>query len=198
MPASLFWGLAIFCFVSSITPGPNNLMLMTSGVNFGVRRTIPHALGVSLGFPLMVVVVGLGLAGVFARFPGLLIAMKWVGAAYLVYLAFKLARAAPIGPGSAEGRPMTFFQAAGFQWINPKAWVMALTAVTTYALPDDYTRTVVLVAAMFGIVCLPTVSCWVLFGTGLRHALRRPVVLRVFNLAMGALLIASLYPALTE
>ena len=198
MPTSLFWGLAIFCFVSSITPGPNNLMLMTSGVNFGVRRTVPHALGVSLGFPLMVAVVGLGLAGIFARFPGLLVAMKWLGAAYLVYLAVKLARAAPIAPGSSEGRPMTFVQAAAFQWINPKAWVMALTAVTTYALPDDYTRTVVLIALTFGIVCLPTVSCWVLFGTGLRHALRKPVVLRVFNLAMGALLIASLYPALTE
>ena len=198
MQASLFWGLTIFCFVSSITPGPNNLMLMTSGVNFGVRRTVPHALGVSLGFPLMVAVVGLGLAGVFVRFPGLLVAMKWLGAAYLVYLAIKLARAAPIAPGAAGGRPMTFLQAAAFQWINPKAWVMALTAVTTYALPSDYTRTVVLVAATFGAVCLPTVSCWVLFGTGLRQALRNPVVLRSFNLVMGALLIASLYPALTE
>ena len=198
MPTSLLWGLAIFCFVSSITPGPNNIMLMTSGVNFGVRRTIPHALGVSLGFPLMVAVVGLGLAGIFARFPVLLVAMKWLGAAYLVYLAVKLARATPIASGSAGGRPMTFFQAAAFQWINPKAWIMALTAVATYALPDHYTRTVVLVAATFGIVCLPTVSCWVLFGTGLRRMLQNPVMLRVFNLAMGALLIASLYPALTE
>ena len=198
MPTSLLWGLAIFCFVSSITPGPNNIMLMTSGVNFGVRRTIPHALGVSLGFPLMVAVVGLGLAGIFSRFPVLLVAMKWLGAAYLVYLAVKLARATPIASGSAGGRPMTFFQAAAFQWINPKAWIMALTAVATYALPDHYTRTVVLVAATFGIVCLPTVSRWVLFGTGLRRMLQNPVMLRVFNLAMGALLIASLYPALTE
>ncbi len=198
MPASLLWGLAIFCFVSSITPGPNNLMLMTSGVNFGVRRTVPHALGVASGFTLMVAIVGLGLAGIFTRVPVLLVGMKWIGAAYMVYLAIKLACAAPIKPGSATGRPMTFLQAAAFQWINPKAWVMALTAVATYTLPDDYTRTVVLVAAMFGIVNLPSISCWVLFGTGLRHALQNPIVLRVFNLAMGALLIASLYPALTE
>ncbi len=198
LPASLFWALVVFCFVSSITPGPNNLMLMTSGVNFGVRRTLPHALGVSLGFTLMVALVGLGLAGLFARLPVLLTAMKWLGAAYMVWLAVKLARAAPVKAGAAVGRPLTFLQAAAFQWINPKAWIMGLTACATYTSPDDYTRTVLLVAAMFGFVGLPAISCWVLFGTGLRRALQRPLVLRLFNLSMGALLIASLYPVFTE
>ncbi len=198
MSASLLWGLAAFCFASSITPGPNNLMLMTSGVNFGVRRTMPHMMGVALGFAVMVALVGIGLAGVFTRFPGLLVGLKWVGAAYMVYLAAKLARAAPVKPGAAGGRPMSFAQAGAFQWVNPKAWVMALTAVATYTDPADYARTVGVVALVFGAVNLPCIAAWVVFGTALRHALQRPAVLRAFNLAMGALLIASLYPALTE
>ena len=198
MTASLLWALVIFCFVSSITPGPNNLMLMTSGVNFGVRRTLPHMFGIAFGFTLMVVLVGLGLAGLFARVPSLLVAMKWVGAAYMVYLAAKLAMAAPLKPGGTVGDPMTFLQAAAFQWINPKAWIMALTGVATYTDPGDYTRTVLVVALVFGIVNLPCIACWALFGTALRHALQRPGVLRAFNWTMGALLIASLYPVFTE
>lgn len=198
MTASLLWALVIFCFVSSITPGPNNLMLMTSGLNFGVRRTLPHMFGIALGFTLMVLLVGLGLAGLFARVPALLVAMKWVGAAYMVYLAVKLATAAPLKAGGAVGRPMTFLQAAAFQWINPKAWIMALTGVATYTDPLDYTRTVLLVALVFGVVNLPCIGCWALFGTALRHALQRPAVLRAFNWTMGALLIASLYPVFTE
>ncbi|WP_342634183.1 LysE family translocator [Lichenibacterium ramalinae] len=158
MTGALLWALVIFCFVSSITPGPNNLMLMTSGVNFGVRRTLPHMFGIALGFTLMVVLVGLGLAGIFARFPVLLVAMKWVGAAYMVYLAVKLATAAPLKPTGASGDPMTFLQAAAFQWVNPKAWIMALTGVATYTDPGDYTRTVLLVALVFGIVNLPCIT----------------------------------------
>jgi threonine/homoserine/homoserine lactone efflux protein len=198
MPASLFWALAVFCFVTSVTPGPNNMMLLASGVNFGFRRTLPHALGVALGFTLMVAVVGLGLAGIFTRLPILLVAMKWIGAAYMVWLAVKLARAAPLKDSNAPGRPMTFLQAAAFQWINPKAWVMALTAVATYTLPDNYVATVLMVALVFGAVNLPSVSSWVLFGTALRRALRNPRILRLFNWSMAALLVASLYPALRE
>ena len=198
MSAALLWGLVVFCFVSSITPGPNNLMQMTSGVNFGVRRTLPHMLGVALGFCVMVALVGLGLAGLFTRFPALLVGMKWVGAAYMVWLALKLARAAPIRADEAKGRPMTFLQAVAFQWINPKAWIMALTAVSTYTDPANYTRTVLVVALAFGLMTLPCVGTWVAFGTTLRHALQRPAVLRSFNWIMGALLIASLYPVFTE
>ncbi len=198
MPGTLLWALVIFCFVSSITPGPNNLMLMTSGVNFGVRRTVPHMFGIAFGFTLMVVLVGLGLAGIFTRFPALLVGMKWVGAAYMVFLAVKLATASPLAPGRAIGDPMTFLQAAAFQWVNPKAWIMALTGVATYTDPADYTRTVLLVSLVFGVVNLPCIACWALFGTALRHALQRPAVLRAFNWTMGALLIASLYPVFTE
>lgn len=198
MPADLFWALALFAFASSITPGPNNMMLLSSGLNFGFRRTIPHALGVALGFTLMIALVGLGLAGIFARFPVLLLGMKWVGAAYMVFLAAKLARAAPVKQGSAPGQPMTFLQAAAFQWVNPKAWIMALTAIATYTLPQSYVASVALVALVFGAVNLPSVSSWVVFGTAMRQVLSDPAKRRIFNWSMAALLIASLYPALRE
>lgn len=198
MPLDLFWPLSLFAFVSSVTPGPSNMMLLSSGLNFGVRRTIPHALGVALGFTLMVAVVGLGLAGLFTRFPVLLVAMKGVGAAYMVFLACKLARAAPLHEKAAAGRPLTFLQAAAFQWVNPKAWIMALTAIATYTMPERYVVTVLIVSLVFGAVNLPTVSSWVVFGSALRRTLGDPGRLRAFNWTMAALLIASLYPALRE
>ena len=198
MPASLLWALIVFAFVTSVTPGPNNMMLLASGVNFGFRRTIPHALGVAIGFTLMVAVVGLGLAGVFKAAPVLLVALKWLGVAYMLFLAAKLTRAAPLHEGEAAGRPMTFLQAAAFQWVNPKAWIMALTAAATYTVPDAYVVSVLVVAAVFGGVNLPSVSTWVLFGTALRRVLTNRVALRAFNWTMAVLLVASLYPALRD
>lgn len=198
MPTHLLWALAAFAFVTSVTPGPNNMMLLASGVNFGFRRTVPHALGVAIGFTLMVVMVGLGLAGLFARFSVLLPAMKAAGAAYMVVLAYKLTRAVPVEEGRTAGRPMTFLQAAAFQWVNPKAWIMALTAVATYTVADNYEATVLIVAGVFGAVNLPSVASWVMFGTALRRTLNDPKRLRAFNFVMAALLIASLYPALRD
>ena len=198
MTTALLWALCVFCFVASVTPGPNNLMLMTSGVNFGPRRTVPHLLGVCVGFTLMVALVGLGLAGLFARLPVLLVALKWIGAAYMLWLAWKIARAAPVRSGAGGGRPMTFLGAAAFQWVNPKAWIIGVTAVATYTVPDDFVRTVLLVATVFGVVTLFATGSWVLFGSVLRRVLQRPAVLRLFNWTMAALLVASLYPALTD
>ncbi len=198
MPAALLWALVAFAFVMSITPGPNNVMLMASGVNFGVRRTLPHALGVTLGFALMVGLVGLGLAGLFTRLPALLVWMKWLGAAYMIFLAWKLARAKPARDGAVGGKPLTFLQAAAFQWINPKAWIIALTAAATYTLPERYAETVLIVALVIGVITLPSVWCWVLFGSVLRRALDSPKVLNAFNWTMSALLIASIVPTLWE
>ncbi len=195
---ALLPALALFSFVSSITPGPNNLMLMTSGLNFGFGRTLPHMLGVALGFTLMVALVGLGLSEIFARAPVLLVGLKWVGAAYLVWLAVKIARSGPLETGVAGARPITFLQAAAFQWVNPKAWIMAVTACATYTLPESLTLSVFIIAAVFGATTLPCVSVWVGFGSGLRRALSDPGKLRLFNYTMAALLIASLYPLFTE
>ena len=193
MDTTLLAGLAAFAFVSSITPGPNNLMLMASGANFGVRRTVPHALGVALGFTFMVALVGLGLAGVFERYPAAHAVLEAASVAYLLYLAWRIATAAAPGEADPSGRPFSFLQAAAFQWVNPKAWTMALTAVTVYTASRDWAG-IALVAIVFGAINLPTVSTWVLLGQGLRRFLTNPARLRAFNVSMALLLVASLYP----
>ncbi len=195
MTLEIFTALATFAFVSSITPGPNNLMLMASGANFGFRRTIPHMLGIGLGFTVMVVVVGTGLVQVFDSYPISYSIMKIGSVLYLVYLAFKIANAAPIKKGESTGTPMTFFQAAGFQWVNPKAWAMALTAVTVYA-PDTSVWAIVVAALVFGAINLPSVSTWTLLGQQMARVLTNPTRMRIFNRTMATLLIASLYPVL--
>ena len=154
MTLDILLALAAFAFVSSITPGPNNLMLMASGANFGFLRTVPHMLGVGLGFVFMVLVVGAGLAQVFNAYPVSYTALKVISILYLTYLAWKIATAAPIKRGDAVGTPMTFLQAAAFQWVNPKAWAMALTAISAYT-PDTTVAGIALVAVVFGAINLP-------------------------------------------
>ena len=196
----LFTALAAFAFVSSITPGPNNLMLMTSGTNFGFVRTIPHMLGVSIGFTLMIVLVGAGLAKVFEIYPIAHTILKYASCAYLVWLAWKIATSAPPGAKAVEGKsePMTFIQAALFQWVNPKAWTMALTAVSAYTLPADPIVSLLVVAAVFGAINLPSVGSWTLLGMQLRRFLNDPFRLRVFNVTMAVILVASLYPVVFD
>ena len=195
MTLELITAFAGYCFVSSITPGPNNLMLMASGANFGFFRTIPHMLGVGLGFVLMVVLVGIGLAQIFDLYPITHTILKIGSVGYLLYLAWKIANAAPVNAKDSSSTPMTFLQAAAFQWVNPKAWTMAVTAVTVYA-PDTNLATLLLVAAIFGAVNLPAVSSWTLLGQQMARILTNPTRLRLFNWSMAALLIASLYPVL--
>lgn len=195
MTLELLTALASFCFVSSITPGPNNLMLMASGANFGFLRTLPHMLGVALGFVLMVFLVGIGLAQLFDIFPIANTILKIGSVIYLLYLAWKIANAAPIDAKSSGGTPMTFLQAAAFQWVNPKAWSMAVTAVTVYT-PDTALTNIILVSVIFGIVNLPSVGVWVVMGQQMARFLTNPMRLRIFNWTMATLLIASLYPVL--
>jgi len=194
MTREQFLALAAFAFVTSITPGPNNLMLMASGANFGVRRTVPHMLGVAFGFVFMAVLVGAGLAQAFAAAPPLYAALKAASIAYLLYLAWKIATAPPPGEGARAGRPMTFLAAAGFQWVNPKAWTMALTAVSVYA-PSRTMAGIVAVAVVFGIINLPSVGIWAALGQGMRRVLA-PARMRAFNVLMAVLLVLSLYPVL--
>lgn len=191
----LLLALAAFSLVSSITPGPNNLMLMASGANFGFRRSIPHMLGIAIGFSVMVLLVGLGLAQLFVRFPVAHTILKLVSVLYLLWLAWKIATAAAPRAGAGRGRPFTFWQAAAFQWVNPKAWAMALTAVTVYA-PGQGAWAMAMVACVFGIINLPSVSVWTVLGQQLRRLLTSPARLRAFNGTMAVALIASLYPVL--
>lgn len=195
MTYNLFIGLIGFAFAMSITPGPNNLMLMASGANFGLRRTVPHMLGVSVGFGVMAMLIGLGLIGLFDAVPGSYLVLKLVSVVYMLWLAWKIAHAAAPEAGAGSGVPMTFLQAAAFQWVNPKAWAMALSAITIYA-PDRGVQAIVLVAAIFSVVNLPSVSTWALAGQQMRRILTNPARLRLFNYTMALLLLASLYPVL--
>lgn len=195
MTYEILTALAAFAFVTSITPGPNNLMLMASGANFGFRRTIPHMLGIGIGFVIMVVLVGAGLVQVFDAYPTSYTALKVVSVAYLLYLAWKIACAAPPHDAAEAGTPMTFLQAALFQWVNPKAWAMALTAVSVYA-PSQSLAAIALVAVVFGAINLPSVGSWTILGQQMRRFLNNTARLRAFNVLMAVLLLASLYPVL--
>lgn len=195
MTYDIFLALVAFAFVSSITPGPNNLMLMASGANFGFRRTIPHMLGIGLGFTFMVLLVGAGLVQVFDAYPISYLILKAASVVYLLYLAWKIAHAAPAQRHAGASHPMSFFQAAAFQWVNPKAWAMALTATTAYA-PGQTVNAILLVALIFGLINLPSVSTWTVLGQQMARILTNPRRLTVFNWTMAALLVASLYPVL--
>jgi len=198
MELTLITAFIAFAFVSSITPGPNNLMLMASGTNYGFSRSLPHLMGVSLGFTLMICLVGVGLIEIFDAYPLSYTMLKVFSVAYLVYLAWKIATAksATGSTGKASGKPLTFLQAAAFQWVNPKAWAMALTAISVYAVTEDQFLGVLVIALMFCAVNLPSCGCWVVLGTQLRRLLTNPVRLRVFNITCAVLLLASHYPIL--
>lgn len=187
-----------FAVVNAITPGPNNMMLMTSGVNFGFRRTMPHLAGVNLGFMLMLLLVGLGMGQIFAQFPVLYTGMKVLGALYLLWLAWKIARSGPIADGAEVGKPMTFLQAAAFQWVNPKAWAMVVGAVAAFTEPSSYTGSLIIITALYLLGGTPSSFVWVAFGTAMRRLLRNPVQVIWFNRAMALLLVLSLWPILSD
>lgn len=195
MTSAILAALLGFAFVTTVTPGPNNLMLMASGANFGFRRTVPHMLGIAGGVSLMALLVGLGLMALFEALPLLGGILKVVSVLYLLWLAYKIATAALIEVREAKAQPMTLIQAAAFQWINPKAWVMCLSAITIYA-PDRTLLSVAIVAGAFALVSLPAISVWAWLGTVIRRWLSSPRRLQVFNLTMAALLVASMYPLL--
>ena len=195
MTLDSFLALAAFALVSSITPGPNNLMLMASGANFGFRRTVPHMLGIGLGFGIMIVLIGLGLVRIFDAFPVTHLILTGVGVAYLLWLAWKIAHAASPDAARAGARPFTFLQAALFQWVNPKAWQMGLTAITLYA-PDRSVAAILWVGLVFVVINIPSVSTWTVMGQQMGRILSSPARLRAFNWSMAALLGASLIPVL--
>lgn len=196
----LLAALAAFALVSSITPGPNNLMLMASGINFGVSRTIPHMLGVAIGFTLMIVLVGLGMMEFIEAVPGSITFITVASGLYLLYMAWKIASTETVpaesGSGQAQSKPMSFVQAALFQWVNPKAWTMALTAISAYAPKSQGWLGVIIVAAVFGAINLPSTSLWAVMGAKMRRFLGDPVRLRAFNIVAALLLVGSLYPML--
>ena len=192
------WFLAFlaFAFSTAGTPGPNNMMLAASGATFGLRRTAAHIAGIATGFPAMIAAVGLGLGEVFRLFPMLQDILKWVGSAYLLYLAWKVATAAGVSPHTdrarKRGKPLTYLQAAAFQWVNPKAWTMIMAMMSVYAGRNGaYQTDVLLMAGMFVAVAFTTATAWALVGVGAGRLLT-PERLIWFNRLMAALMAASL------
>jgi threonine/homoserine/homoserine lactone efflux protein len=195
MTSDFLLGLCGFALVSAITPGPNNLMLMASGANFGLRRSLPHMLGIGLGFPAMLLLIGLGIMRLFEALPLLRVTLTMASVAYLLWLALKIARAGAPEASTESVRPLSFLQAAGFQWINPKAWAMGLSAMTLYA-PGREPWAVLWVALAFCAVSLVSTTTWTVIGREIRRLLGKPARLRAFNWTMAALLVASMLPVL--
>jgi len=204
MSPEMFGSLVVFAAVMSGTPGPNNMMLLASGVNFGLQRTIPHMLGISFGLMLLLLAIGFGLHELLLRWPLIFTAMKYAGGLYLLCLAWMIANSGPLGDDLADGngqpnrRPLRFIEAAAFQWINPKAWVMGVGAMATYTSESAYTLTVIIVALVFAVVCGPATGIWTAFGVVLKRFLQDPRANRVFNVTMALALVASLWPLARE
>ena len=189
----------IFAIIAAVTPGPNNVMLTTTGLNFGVRRGIPHLLGICIGFPVMLALIGLGFGTMFQLFPLLHEAIRIVGVVYLLYLAWKIASATGGSRSESRTKPISFLQSAAFQWVNPKAWVMGSSALAAYtALDDSFFLQVAIICTSFALITLPCAGAWLVFGAGLQRLLREPRHLRLFNVAMALLLVASIVPVIHE
>ena len=192
MSSAELMAAVMFALVTSITPGPNNAMLMASGLNFGFVRTLPHIIGISLGFPIMLMAVGLGFGGLFDAWPILHRILGILGAIYLLYLAWQIARAGSLEIDAHNAaRPMTIFEAAIFQWVNPKAWIVATGAVAVLLKPESFEFGLVVLAILYGIINLPCVALWAAGGEVIGRALTQPRQRRIFNILMAALLVAS-------
>ncbi|QWG24711.1 LysE family translocator [Bradyrhizobium sediminis] len=199
MSHSLLIAFVMFAVVMFFTPGPNNIMLLSSGLTYGFRRTLPHVAGITIGFAFMIGAVGLGLGTIFITYPVLQTVLKYAGVAYLVYLAAAIAMSGPVAPDQDNRRgPMTFWGAAMFQWINAKGWVMVIGTITAYAGIAGFPWNIV-IQVMLSLL-LGTLSCsaWALFGSALRPVLTSPKAVRAFNIVMAALLLASLWPVFMD
>lgn len=199
MSQSLLIAFIMFAAVMFITPGPNNVMLLSSGLTYGFRRTLPHVAGITIGFAFMIGVVGLGLGTIFITYPMLQTILKYAGAAYLIYLAAVIAMSGPVTPGQDNRRgPMTFWGAAMFQWINAKGWVMVIGTVTTYAAIAGFPWNILMQVVISLLIGIVSCIAWALSGSALRPWLISPRIVRVFNIVMAVLLLASLYPVFMD
>jgi threonine/homoserine/homoserine lactone efflux protein len=199
MSHSLLIAFVIFAVVMFFTPGPNNIMLLSSGLTYGFRRTVPHIAGITIGFAFMVGAVGVGLGTVFIAYPVLQAILKYAGAVYLIYLAAVIAMSEPVEPEKEKGRgPMTFWGAAMFQWVNAKGWVMVIGTITAYAAIASFPWNIAIQVALSLILGALSCTAWALFGTSLRPVLRSRRAVRAFNIIMALLLLASLYPVFMD
>ncbi|WP_425667287.1 LysE family translocator [Vibrio tubiashii] len=191
--------VALFAISSSVTPGPNNIMVMTSGVNFGVKKTLPLLLGICVGFTFMLLLVGLGFGQLFYVFPQLDLVIKTLGTAYLLYLAWQIAQSGNVSAAGGQSKPLGFMKGALFQWVNGKAWVVAIGAISAFTtVGDTYMSQNLTIAMTFFVASFPCVGVWLMFGSVLRQYLQKPSYLRLFNLTMSILLAISVLPVVID
>jgi threonine/homoserine/homoserine lactone efflux protein len=191
--------VVLFAISSSVTPGPNNITVMASGVNFGIRRSLPVFMGICVGFSVMLLLVGIGFGQIFEQMPSLHIFIKFFGTLYLIYLAYLIATANEISTSKAQAKPLTFLNGALFQWLNAKAWVVAtgaIAAFTTVGL-DFYTQNII-IALVFLVISFPCVGIWLFFGSTLKSKLKSKNSMKVFNYSMSGLLVLSVIPVIIE
>ena len=195
MSNKLLFAFVVFATVMFFTPGPNNIMVLSSGLTYGFRRSVPHILGITIGFAFMIAAVGIGFGTVFIAYPVLQTVLKYLGAAYLVYLAIAIAMSGPPKAGEASTRgPMTFMGAAMFQWVNVKGWVMVIGTITAYAAIASFPFNIMIQTVISFLMGIGSTITWTLFGTALRPVLNSERAVRAFNIVMAILLLASLYP----
>lgn len=185
----------MFSTAAAFTPGPNNLMALASGANWGYRRTLPHILGVCVGFLIILLLVGAGLGSLFKAIPAAYTILKFAALAYLLFLAWKIASSKSIGEGKKTDKPITFLASAAFQWINPKAWIAAVTVVASFTIPESFWPSLLIGGCANLVLAFSAVSTWTLFGTIVKTWLSAPIRLRIFNWSMAALLVLSILPS---
>ncbi len=199
MSQPLFIAFVVFAVVMFFTPGPNNIMLLSSGLTYGFRRTLPHVAGIAIGFAFMIGAVGIGFGAVFIAYPVLQTILKFAGAAYLIYLAAAIAMSEPVSAGQDNQRgPMTFWGAAAFQWVNVKGWVMVIGTITAYAGIASFPWNIAIQTALSLLLGVVSCATWALFGSALRPLLTSRRMVRAFNVVMAILLLASLYPVFMD
>ncbi|MGB0496893.1 MAG: LysE family translocator [Rubricella sp.] len=191
MAPEILLALAALAFGTVWTPGPNNALLASSGARFGFRATLPHALGVAIGFPVMIFLMALGVGEIFRAFPMIGETLRWIGAALLLWLAWKVFNAPPPGEGKASHRPWRFHEAVAFQWINPKAWVMAISVLSQFLSGEDTVREAAIASGVFLCAGLTSAHGWAGFGAALQRFLSTPVRLRAFNGLMAGLIVLT-------
>jgi threonine/homoserine/homoserine lactone efflux protein len=197
MPLEQLLALTGFVIVMTGTPGPNNMMLLASGANFGFRRSVPHILGITVGCQILLLAIAVGIGQLLIRYPLAAVVLKVLCGVALVYLAWVLVRPTRVLPASNEvkvAHPLSFWQAAMFQWVNPKAWMMMVTALATYTQPEAMLSSIVMICLLFVVVGMPCISIWNLFGASLRSFLQNSGRARIFNMTMAVLLLGSMYP----
>lgn len=186
--------ITLFTFAAGITPGPNNIMLLASGVNHGIKKSLPHFFGICLGFPVLVAAIGFGLGIIFQQHPSLHTIIKTCGILYLLFLAWKIANANTSNAPSDVKEPISFLQAALFQWINPKAWIIAIGAISTFTVPSNITQSILIIVVVYIIMGFITMGAWLTLGVGLQKILHNDQRKKVFNISMAVLLVMSIIP----